>query len=137
MVALAQRVAERELLGQTVSNADLAAVRMSFGDLSLVTDFFQDNAAGKGLPLEDKQVAAIADVYTEPTSGAVLEEAVGDVLPLYAVVTINGRRWLARGGVYSYYEFHQPIGNRLTDDAWRQLPRRPALPAWTYGYIAY
>jgi len=137
LVALAQRVAERELLGQTVSNADLAAVRMSFGDLSLVTDFFQDNAAGKGLPLEDKQVAAIADVYTEPTSGAVLEEAVGDVLPLYAVVTINGRRWLARGGVYSYYEFHQPIGNRLTDDAWRQLPRRPALPAWTYGYIAY
>jgi hypothetical protein len=81
--------------------------------------------------VHDRQVAAIADVITEPQSGQVLEEGVGDVLPLYAVVTIDGRPWLTRGGVFSYYEFHQPMSNRLTDDAWRDMAHRPALPSWT------
>jgi hypothetical protein len=60
---------------------------------------------------------------------------VGDVLPLYAVVTINGRKWLAAGGVFSYYEFHQPMSNRLTDEAWRNMKHRPALPGWAAGYV--
>jgi len=136
-LALAERVSERELLGQTVSAADLNGVRTMFGELSLVDNFLRDNAAGRPLLLVDKQVSAIADVFTEPMSGQALEEGVGDVLPIYAVVTINGRQWLARGGVYSYYEFRQPMVNRLTDDAWRQLARRPDLPAWTAGYMAY
>ncbi len=136
-LALSERVSERELLGQTVSDADLNGVRTMFGELSLVDNFLRDNGAGRPLLLVDKQVSAIADVFTEPMSGQALEEGVGDVLPIYVVVTINGRRWLARGGVYSYYEFHQPMANRLTDDAWRQLARRPALPAWMAGYMAY
>jgi len=136
-LALAERVSERELLGQTVSDADLDGVRAMFGELSLVDNFLRDNAAGRPLLLVDKQVSVIADVFTEPVSGQALEEGVGDVLPVYAVVRINGRRWLARGGVYSYYEFRQPVANRLTDDAWRHLARRPALPAWTAGYMAY
>ena len=136
-LALAERVSERELLGQTVSAADLNGVRTMFGELSLVDNFLRDNAAGRPLLLVDKQVSAIADVFTDPMSGQALEEGVGDVLPIYAVVTINGRRWLARGGVYSYYESRQPLANRLTDDAWRQLARRPDLPAWTAGYMAY
>ncbi len=136
-LALAERVSERELLGQTVSAADLNGERTMFGELSLVDNFLRDNAAGRPLLLVDKQVSAIADVFTEPISGQALEEGVGDVLPIYALVTINGRQWLARGGVYSYYEFRQPIANRLTDDAWRQLARRPDLPAWTAGYMAY
>ena len=64
-----------------------------------------------------------------------LEEGVGDVLPLYAVVTIDGRRWLTRGGVFSYYEFHQPMSGRLSDQVWHHMPRRPGQLAWTAGYI--
>ena len=77
----------------------------------------------------------VADVFTKPQSGQVLEEGVGDVLPLYAVVTVNGRTYVARGGIYSYNEFRHPISDRLTDDAWRRLARRPALPAWTASYV--
>lgn len=137
VVALAERVSERELQGLIVSRADMLAVATSYGPLAIVTDFFQLNGARKFLTFFDKQVAAIADVFTEPLSGRVLEVGVGDVLPLYAVVSINGQRWLARGGVYSYYEFRQPMNDRLTDDAWRHMSRRPGLPAWTAGYVAY
>ena len=136
VVALLQRVAERELLGKPVAHADMQALIGIYGPLGILTGFFQDNGTPNMLPV-DKQVAAIADVFTEPMSGQVLEEAVGDVLPLYAVVTVNGRRWLARGGAYSYYEFHQPMSNRLTDDAWRRLERRPTLPSWTASYMRY
>jgi hypothetical protein len=85
---------------------------------------------------QQKIVPVIADIFTEPMSGQVLEEGVGDVLPLYAIVTINGRKWLASGGVFSYYEFHQPMSNRLTDEAWRNMKHRPAQPGWTAGYIS-
>ena len=124
-------------LTQAVAQSDLNKVATIYNDLNLLDDFFRDNAAGKVLEFFYKQVAAVADVFTEPMSGQVLEEGVGDVLPVYAVVTVNGRQWLARGGVYSYYEFHQPMSDRLTDDAWRRLSRRPALPSWTSAYMAY
>jgi len=40
---------------------------------------------------------------------------------------------LARGGVYSYYEFTNPPGQRLSDEAWRTLlasGKAPSRPAW-------
>jgi heme oxygenase len=35
--------------------------------------------------------------------------------------------------VLSYYEFKQPMNDRLTDEAWRDLlawPEKPARPGW-------
>lgn len=134
LLALLQRVAERELLGQPTAASDENALFYTGVELLILTNFFQDNAFGVYQTLFDKQVAAIADVFTDPGSGQVLEEGVGDVLPIYAVVTVNGHRWLARGGVFSYYEFHQPMSDRLTDDAWRHQTRHPDQPPWTAGY---
>lgn len=135
LVALAQRVASVELHGGTPSNADAVTLAKVGQELAVVDDFFQDNAASKALRPEQKQVSVIADIFTEPASRQVLEEGVGNVLPLYVVVSINGRRWLTKGAVYSYYEFHWPMSNRLTDAAWQQMAHRPPLPAWTAAYI--
>jgi hypothetical protein len=35
---------------------------------------------------------------------------------------------VAVGGVYSYYEFTQPVSDRLTDEAWRDMLDRDAAP---------
>jgi hypothetical protein len=105
------------------------------GELGLLTNFFQDNGAGHPLTPDDKQVGAIADVFTEPNIQQVLEVGVGDVLPIFAIVPIDGRYWLARGGVFSYYEFRQPMSDRLNDQVWHHMPRRPGQPTWTAGYI--
>lgn len=83
-------------------------------------------------------MALVADVATETQSAQCLEEAVGPAMPIYVVVRYKGRDWLMAGGVYSHYEFLQPLGDRLTDRTWQERVhegRVPAPPAWTASYI--
>jgi hypothetical protein len=69
----------------------------------------------------------------------VLEEGSGFIQTIYAVVPVEGKLRIARGGVYSYYEFPWPASDRLTDDAWRQMlfdKKTPQAPEWTALFIA-
>lgn len=76
----------------------------------------------------------VADVHTCIPEERVLEEAVGNVdLVVVACPQPDGSAFLAVGPVLSYYEFKQPMGQRLTDESWRELldsPDRPERPAW-------
>ncbi len=73
----------------------------------------------------------------------VLEEAVGRVNPIYVVVPIveqDGSTYLqvAKGGVFSYYEFPWPIADRLTDEKWRGMlddGSAPPVPEWTSSFL--
>ena len=50
----------------------------------------------------------------------------------------RGRFQVAAGGVYSYYEFTNPPGERLTDGAWRMLldaGKAPERPAWEEAFL--
>ena len=67
----------------------------------------------------------------------VLEEAVGYVdLLVAAWKSPDGNIYIGGGPELSYYEFKQPMGNRLTDEAWRELLKTdpPAAPPWTSSY---
>ena len=80
----------------------------------------------------------IADVATDP-NGQVLEEGTGYVSEIYAVVPVDGSLRLAKGTVYSYYEFSWPSADRLTDDKWKKMLENsqvPEPPAWTKLYTA-
>jgi hypothetical protein len=78
----------------------------------------------------------IADVATDPNSGQVLEVGIGNVHEIYVVAPIpqadgSLALTLARGGIFSYYEF--PSSERLTDEAWREQVknnRTPPQPAF-------
>jgi hypothetical protein len=90
--------------------------------------------------LEDEPAAIVADVATDVTFGNVLEVATGYIYEAY-VVTPNGRGgWqVARGGVYSYYEFTWPMANRLTDESWRErlaTGGAPSQPSWMESFIS-
>jgi hypothetical protein len=40
--------------------------------------------------------------------------------------------------VLSYYEFARPMGDRLTDEGWREMlnsGQAPARPEWTSSFI--
>ena len=81
------------------------------------------------LPEKERLVALVADVYIY--NGAYLEEAVGLVDEIYVVAEINGKPYLTKGAVFSYYEFtsDQP----LTDEEWQvQIisGREPERPVW-------
>jgi len=84
----------------------------------------------------DQYIPVIADIHTgkmpDGPAGA-LEEAVGFAHEIYVAVEIDGRLKLMRGGVFSYYEFLQPIGDRLTDEKWQEMLKEgkaPSQPEW-------
>jgi hypothetical protein len=87
--------------------------------------------------LNENPAAIIADVATDP-NGRVLEEGIGKISEIYVVVPIDGKLRIAKGGVFSYYEFHWPMSDRLTDKKWRELlnsGQAPALPSWTDAFV--
>lgn len=59
----------------------------------------------------------VTDVHTEPGSGQVLQEGLG--WPR-VVERKNGKTGF-RGALFSYYEFKQPMSDRLTDGQWQSL----------------
>lgn len=88
--------------------------------------------------LNENPSAIIADVATDP-NGQVLEEGTGKISNIYVVVPIDGKLRIAKGGVYSYYEFSWPLSDRLTDKKWRDMinsNQAPQSPEWTDIFVA-
>ncbi len=82
--------------------------------------------------------ALVSDVATDPR-GSVLEEGTGYISEVYVVVPVDGKLRIARGGVYSYYEFPWPAQDRLTDSKWREIlksSQAPPVPQWTSSFRA-
>ena len=90
---------------------------------------------GKITSEADERMALVADVHTDSNTRQVLEEGVGDAFPIYVVVMVEGEQVVAVGGVFSYYEFKQPMSDRLTDEAWQAMSPKPDLPTWTGSFI--
>ncbi|HYV90548.1 MAG TPA: DUF3160 domain-containing protein [Chitinophagales bacterium] len=85
----------------------------------------------------DKSIAVVADVFTRNImnceKNGILHEATGYVYDLYAVVEIEGYLYLTKGATYTYHEFVQPLGKRLTDEDWQKMletNHAPPLPDW-------
>jgi len=84
-------------------------------------------------------MALVADVASNPAAGQVLELGTGNPDMIYVITNSPYGLQLTRGAVYSDYEFTQDIGNRLTDDAWRQQVAggtTPARPDWIGLYFS-
>jgi hypothetical protein len=79
----------------------------------------KDEADENGyLNIDEHPAALVADIATDP-NGACLEEGTGRVNTIYVLVNVEGTLKIATGSVYSYYEFSQPLEDRLTDKEWR------------------
>lgn len=65
--------------------------------------------------------AIIADVATDGEAGKVLEMGTGNPSNIFVVIKVDGKIKLARGSVYSFYQFAWPMNDRLTDSKWLQM----------------
>ncbi len=145
-----QTIAEKELRGEPLTEAENERVRYYGGELEHLTMAAADTAdtedpnAPKFLE-EEQQVALVADVATDPGADGgpkVLEEGVGRVNQIFAVVPIvsaDGSTYLqvARGGVFSQYEFPWPAEDRLTDEKWQTMLENgeaPPLADWMSSF---
>jgi hypothetical protein len=106
-----------------ITNKELANQSLSEEDDAYIAGFADTlEAAVLGVDEQGTKTTLIADVHTNINEGKVLEEGVGYVdLIITAFATPDGSIFLAAGPVLSYYEFKQPMDERLTDEAWRDM----------------
>ncbi len=138
-----QSVSQRQLSGGKISRDDYDRIHFYGGWLEELTTASTDPEGGEdsGTPQfsETPFAGVVADVATDAGGGRVLEEATGTVQELYALVPDGrGGTQIARGGVYSQYEFTVPLAQRLTDETWRaslKARQRPADHSWLSGVV--
>ncbi len=146
-----QTMAEKELRGEPLTEEEYETIRFYGGELEHLTMAAADQPGeeqapgGQAMPQEEPQAAIVADVATDPDPNGdgvadpeVLEVAVGRINDLHVVVPLveeDGSITLqvAKGGVFSYYEFRWPADDRLTDEQWREMldaGETPPRPTW-------
>ena len=93
----------------------------------------------QGKVFKETTTQIVADVHTDTNTKSVLEEGTGSMMTMIvAISNPDGSISLAYGPVYSYYEFKQPMNNRLTDEKWRVMLKNnaPAMPEWIKEMIS-
>jgi len=124
-------IAHAEIENKTITEDDYRFIQNIGSFLENIETF----PAAEYTTETDESAALIADVHTDPNTKQVLE--VGNDIPslLYTIVEINGRQQIFVGGVYDYYEFLQPMGQRLTDEEWQRLSPKPDKPSWIEFFV--
>lgn len=135
-------ISEKELEGKKLSEEDYNFIRFYGGELEhLWLNVMKDEGVESESQVDEHPAALVADVATDP-NGEVLEEAIGNIFPIYVVVPTEGKLRITRGGIFSYYEFKQPLDSRLTDEEWWKIlsgeskQEMPDLPVWTSLFVA-
>jgi len=131
------RIAEDELAGKPISAADNDSLTDMGGTLEGLWWRTADRGP-QGVSEADDDAAIMADIARG--GDEVVEVGTGRIDEILVIVPDDhGGFQVALGGVYSYYEFLQPVSNRLTDEAWRQMLDRgkaPARPTWEQVFLA-
>lgn len=126
---------------EEISEAELAGRELTDDDLLFIRDIGERlDEALLGVDERSKKTTIVADVHTDPNTDMALEEAVGYVrMIVVACDRPDGGVFLAAGPAYSYYEFKQPLSERLTDEGWREIlvDDPPQDPEWTASFADF
>lgn len=139
----------KELTCQEITEEDYELIRCYGGSIEhFWTEVVKEQTDSSYISSQEFPAALVVDIATDP-NGAVLEEAIGGISEIYVVVPVDGKLRLAKGGVFTYYQFVQPLSERLTDSKWRQMigmevtedmeyQRDESItqPEWTQSYRA-
>jgi hypothetical protein len=91
-----------------------------------------------GVETRGKDTTMIADVHTDTNTVQCLEEGVGYVRLLVVAYRMpDGGIVIGAGPTLSYYEFKQPVANRLTDEKWKEALKQgkgPAPQKWAASF---
>lgn len=123
-----KEISEKELAGKPISAEDADFLKYFSSSL-------QGALSDGGDVTEGVETSLIADVHTDQNSSSVLEVASGNLdLAIIVYARPDGHIEAALGPVLSYWEFTWPMGDRLTDEKWRELTGDKAVerPDWIY-----
>ena len=125
-----------------ISKDELEGKELAQSDYEFIRNFGQHlDSIVAGVEAEGKETTMVADVHTDANPPQqVLEEGVGYVdLALVAYKVPDGRIIVGAGPTLSYYEFKQPVSERLTNEQWKEmleLGEQPPRPGWIDSFYA-
>jgi len=126
-----ERILERLV---EISKKELQNEELTKDDYDFIKNFGEElNGVIDEVPEKSKKTTIIADVHTDQNTRKVLEEGIGYVrLIAVAYKLPDNRILIGAGPVFSYYEFKQPMKDRLTDEKWRKVLKsnQPEEPEW-------
>lgn len=125
-----KEISEKQLTGEELTEEEHDLIRSYGGQLEhfwLEAMREEDDLDAAGT-MEDSPAAVITDVATNPQGREVLQVGTGDIYHIYAVVPVEDTLRIAKGGVYSHYEFPQPMQERLTNEEWHEMLRQDEVP---------
>jgi len=123
-----------------ISQDELEGKELKETDYEFIRNFGKElDAVITGVEAEGKETTMVADVHTDANPPMeVLEEGVGYVdLALVAYKVPDGRIIVGAGPTLSYYEFKQPVSDRLTNEQWKEMleqGEQPPRPSWIESF---
>lgn len=98
----------------SIAVAERAGLELEAGDVDFLNDV--DHQLFRLIGRRDAPI--VVDVHSDPASRQVVQEGIG--WPRVVEEDLGQARQ-ARGALFRHYELHQPISERLTDDAWGRM----------------
>jgi hypothetical protein len=131
-------LAREELAGEPITAEDNEWIETISSRFELIwllaaaDDDASDAQTGGSSAGSDEIAAVVADIMSNPEDA--MQVGTGHIDLIYVLVPNDeGQFQVARGAVYSFYEFWVPRGERLTDEEWRIMladGQAPDRPAW-------
>ena len=139
-------IANKELTGELPTEEEFELIRGYGGQLEhFWHEVCKHDADNEYFTSREFPAAIVTDIATDP-NGSVLEIGTGKCSEIYVIVPVEGVLRIARGSVFSFYQFTQPASERLTDSKWRQMMgielndqnmyQQPVVPmeSWTQDF---
>lgn len=140
------KVSKKELEGKKLSEEEYGEIKrigssMEWYTLGII-DPDKEITIWDDVKGADRCIAVVADVFTRNVLGCkkcgVLSEATGTADAILVNVIVDGKIYVMRGAVFSYYEFVNPLNVRYTDEEWQKKledGKAPARQEWMQPLI--
>jgi hypothetical protein len=135
-------LARKEVAGKPLTEAEYRWIDRIGGRLEAL--FLGMERLGHSVPTtpetrNQRGIAIVTDIHSNVTRQQALQIGIGRLLDLWVVVPGQVGQRMTQGGMFSFYEFTQPMSRRMTDAEWHrrvQAGKAPPLPAWTASFVA-
>lgn len=134
-------IARAEVAGKQLSREQKSFIEFIGGRLEMLTVMMDPSATSFSTGGEGRAkrgVAIVTDIHTNKQRQQALHIGVGRIFDMWVVVPNEVGQRLTQGGILSFYEFPQSMGDRLTDAQWGdrlESGNTPPRPTWTSSFI--
>lgn len=128
-------MSQKQLKGEALNEQEYRTIELIGSSVDYITKSILGVYTWDEVSGPDKEISVVADIYTnnQGEKAGILHVGVGFANDIYVLVEMEGYLYITKGATFSYYEFPQPLDQRLTDEQWQEMlkeGKRYPLPPW-------